>query len=163
MHAIDIVTANDLVHDRFHHVLDDPAVKDPSRIRRVLLCSGKVYYDLVAHREKAGTDDTAIVRVEQLFPFREESIQAILDRYAKRESLLWVQEEPKNMGAYRHIDAIFRDRFDVMLPYVGREANASPAVASMKMHLQEQEAIMIRALGLASDGSKVASLSASSA
>jgi 2-oxoglutarate dehydrogenase E1 component len=140
-----------LVSDRFHHVLDDAAVTDPARIRRLLLCTGKVYYDLVAHRAAIESDDVAIARIEQLFPFRLESMRPVLEKYAAAKEIVWVQEEPKNMGAYRHVDAVFREQLDITLPYVGREASASPAVASLKMHQQEQDRIMINAVGIGDD------------
>jgi 2-oxoglutarate dehydrogenase E1 component len=138
-----------LVNDRFHHILEDPNVEDNEKIQRLLLCSGKIYYELADHREKVGRDDIAIARIEQLFPFRHQSMQSLLDMYPNAEEFVWVQEEPKNMGAYRHIEAILREHFEIELPYVGREPNASPAVASTKMHQQEQERILINAIGLA--------------
>ncbi|MCP3904028.1 MAG: 2-oxoglutarate dehydrogenase E1 component [Planctomycetes bacterium] len=147
-HPKAVSRVDELVSDRFHHVIDDPFVSDPTRIRRVLLCTGKIYYDLVAHRENVERDDVAVVRIEQLFPFRLQSLQPILDRYSGAEDTVWVQEEPKNMGAFRHVQAMLRERLDLDVPYVGREANASPAVASMRMHLQEQERIMVNAMGL---------------
>jgi len=138
-----------LVSGRFYHMLDDPEAVNPLKIRRLLLCAGKIYYDLVAHREKVGRDDVAIVRIEQLFPFHHRSFQMILDRYGQAEEIVWVQEEPKNMGAYRHIESILREQYDIELPYVGREPSATPAVASTRMHHQEQERIMVNAIGLA--------------
>ena len=115
-------------------------------------CTGKVYYDLLAERETAGRDDVALVRVEQLFPFREASVRAVLDRYPGAE-MIWAQEEPSNMGAWRHIDAMFRDHIGITLAYVGREANASPAVASTKIHTREQQALLARAIDIDTNGS----------
>ena len=137
-----------LVHARFYHVLDDPTVTNPLGIRRILLCSGKIYYDLLAHREKVGRDDVAIIRIEQLYPFRLRALEKTLDRYGAAEEIVWVQEEPRNMGAYAHVASILREQLDLDLPYVGRDPNASPAVASTKMHLQQQERILINAIGL---------------
>ncbi|MBT8485524.1 MAG: 2-oxoglutarate dehydrogenase E1 component [Phycisphaerales bacterium] len=154
-HPKAVSSVEELVSDRFHHVLDDPQVTDPAAIRRLLFCSGKVYYDLTAHREKVGCRDVAIVRVEQLYPFRVASVEPVLKRYAAAADVLWVQEEPRNMGAYRHVEAILRERFDLDVHYVGREPNSTPAVASMKMHQQEQERIMISAIGLSSDDASV--------
>jgi len=141
-------TVRDLVEERFYRVLDDPQVSDPGSIRRLLLCSGKVYYDLLAHREEVGADDVAIVRLEQLYPFAEDTVREILDRYASAEERVWVQEEPKNMGAWSFVDGTMRERFELSLQYVGRDANASPAVGSTKMHEQEQRRIMVNAIGL---------------
>ena len=139
--------------DRFHHILDDPSVTDPSGITRMILCSGKVYYDLVAHRERVSANDTTIVRIEQLFPFRRESLQQVLDRYPDLKEFRWVQEEPKNMGAWRYIEPVLRDEFNMQVRFVGRDANSSPAVASQKMHMQEQERLLINALGLPTESS----------
>ena len=140
-------SVDDLVNDRFHHVLDDASVKKPEKIKRVIFCSGKVYYDLIEHRAKTEGEEIAVVRIEQLYPLRLESIRPILKKYKNAEPM-WVQEEPKNMGAWRYIDARFREDLEISLPYVGRDAAASPAVASEKMHKQEQHKIMIAALGL---------------
>jgi 2-oxoglutarate dehydrogenase E1 component len=148
-HPKAVSSVDDLVNGRFHHVLDDPEVDDPKKIDRLLLCSGKIYYDLLAHREKVGRDDVAIVRIEQLYPFRCTNVEPAFEKYASAGQIVWVQEEPKNMGAYRHMQVMMREHFDLDLPYVGREANASPAVASTRMHAQEQERIMVNAIGLA--------------
>jgi 2-oxoglutarate dehydrogenase E1 component len=144
-------TVADLVEDRFHHMLDDPSVKNPKRISRLILCSGKVYYDLVAHREQAQRDDVAVARIEQLYPLRIASLEKVLRRYPKAE-VVWVQEEPKNMGAWRFIEDKLREELELDLRYIGRVENATPAVASMKMHKQEQEKIMIEAIGIAESG-----------
>jgi len=158
-HPRAVSTVRELTHDRFHRVLDDPAVGsaagagagvggDPKGIRRVLLCSGKIYYDLIAHREETKRDDVAVIRVEQLYPFPESSIAQVLDRYTEIEHLAWVQEEPKNMGAYRFVQPLLRERLELDVAYVGREMRPTPAVASEKMHKQEQGKIMIEAMGL---------------
>ncbi len=140
-------TAN-LTEGGFELVLDDPSVTDHQSVRRVLLCSGKVYYDLIAHREQAGGDDVAVVRLEQLYPLATEDLQEVLSQYSPEVELVWVQEEPRNMGAFRFLKTTLWEQLDIDPRYVGRDENASPAVASMKMHLQEQKKIMINALGL---------------
>jgi 2-oxoglutarate dehydrogenase E1 component len=142
----------DLVKGSFQLVLDDAAASDPTRVRRLILCTGKVFYDLVEQRRKVGRNDLAIVRVEQLYPFPRSAISAVLDRYHHAEEKVWVQEEPKNMGAWRFMDATMREAFDLSLKYVGRDEHASPAVASTKMHEQQQEKLLIAAVGLPSDG-----------
>jgi 2-oxoglutarate dehydrogenase E1 component len=136
-----------LIEDRFHHVLDDPGVSDPKGIRRVILCTGKVYYDLLQHREQVRREDVAVVRIEQLYPLRIESLTEVLDRYGGSE-IVWVQEEPKNMGAWRFMEDKLREQLNLTLQYIGRDEHASPAVASEKMHRQKQEKIMIEAIGL---------------
>jgi 2-oxoglutarate dehydrogenase E1 component len=154
----------DLMNDRFHRVLDDPAIKRPEKVTRVILCSGKVYYDLVAFRdERVKRDDVAIIRVEQLYPFPESSISQVLHRYPQNAEVWWVQEEPKNMGAYRFVEDLLRERLDLEVPYIGRDVNPTPAVASEKMHKQEQEKIMIAALGLPGQNGNGAAESSDSA
>ena len=142
--------ADELVNGRFHRVIDDAAVRDPARVKRLILCTGKIFYDLSSHREKARRDDVAIVRLEQLYPFPADSLRSIFDKYAAAHDIHWVQEEPKNMGAWRHVQAMLDETLDIRdVEYLGREPRASPAVASYKMHQQEQEKILISALGLA--------------
>ncbi|MCH8151575.1 MAG: 2-oxoglutarate dehydrogenase E1 component [Planctomycetes bacterium] len=148
-HPKAVSSVDELVAGRFHLVLDDPRVSDSKAIARVVLCCGKVYYDLVAHRDRVGCDDVAVVRIEQLYPLPEQELNAILNRYSSAGEFIWVQEEPKNMGAYRFLKTTLLERIDLDLSYVGRDEHASPAVASAKMHLQEQEKIMITAIGLA--------------
>jgi 2-oxoglutarate dehydrogenase E1 component len=136
---------------RFHNVLDDLAVSDPARIARVLLCSGKIYYDLVEHRENVGRDDVAVVRIEQLYPLDIPGLKRVLDRYDGAE-LVWVQEEAMNMGAWRYIEDRLRELLGLILPYCGRPENSSPAVASEKIHKQEQARILATAIeGTAGD------------
>lgn len=132
----------------FRHVLDDPSVHDPASVDRVLFCTGKVYYDLAAHREKVEAGHAAIVRIEQLHPFPIEDVRAILNRYDGVRKLTWVQEEPRNMGAWTYINEQFTERLDVPLHYVGRPDNDSPAVASTKMHAAEQHRLVVEAIGI---------------
>jgi 2-oxoglutarate dehydrogenase E1 component len=144
----------ELADGRFQEVLDDPAAQR-GRVRRVVLTSGKLYYDLLKAREDKRADDVALVRLEQLYPFPAEALSPVLERYARSAELLWAQEEPSNMGAWRFV----RERFlDDGVPgaagrvprYVGRPPSASPAAGSYKLHLQEQEAILEAALGVGS-------------
>ena len=151
-HPLAVSQVKEFTNDGFHRVLDDPKVKDQSRVNRVLMCTGKIYYDLYAHREQAKRDDLAIVRLEQLYPFPESVIADVINRYDRADEIVWVQEEPRNMGAYRHVQAMMRERLEMDLPYIGREMKPSPAVASEKMHKQEQEKILIAAIGLPSTG-----------
>ncbi len=146
-HPSAVSRATDMIEGHFKLVIDDPAVTDPATIRRILLCSGKVYYDLVEHRGQGGHDDVAVVRLEQLYPLAVEELQAVLARYDADVELVWVQEEPRNMGAFRFLKTTLWEQLDIDPLYVGRDENASPAVASMKLHLQEQHRIMINAIG----------------
>ena len=142
----------ELTGGEFQRVIDDPKSLDPAKVNRILLCSGKVFYDLDAHRHSIKRDDVAIVRIEQLYPFPEKKLKECLDHYGAIDEVVWVQEEPKNMGAFRFAQDMLKERLDIDVSYVGREAKPSPAVASEKMHKQEQEKIMISALGLPGSG-----------
>jgi 2-oxoglutarate dehydrogenase E1 component len=142
-------TLPELVDGRFEPVLDDPFA-DPARVRRVVLCGGKVYYDLVEAREAGGHPDVALVRLEQLYPFPSGALQDVLGRFAPQVELVWAQEEPQNMGAWRFVrETVLDGVVDTggrVLRYVGRAASAAPAPGSLKTHLAEQEAIVREAL-----------------
>jgi 2-oxoglutarate dehydrogenase E1 component len=134
----------------FQHVIPDvEAAKEPKKIKRVLLCTGKVYYDLVAMREERGYDDVAIVRVEQLYPLRKDDLLEMLSVYADGTPVVWVQEEPKNMGAWaymnRELQGLLAGTFHWSC--VSRPLSASPATGSTKRHAQEQARIMADAFG----------------
>jgi 2-oxoglutarate dehydrogenase E1 component len=144
-----VSSLTDLAEGGFEPVLGDDGA-DPGRVRRVALCSGKVYFDLVEAREKWRHDDVALVRLEQLHPFPVSQIQAALARYAPQTGLVWVQEEPRNMGAWRFVrENVLDGTVDVggrTLGYVGRAASAAPAPGSLKVHVAEQEALLREAL-----------------
>ena len=114
------------------------------------MCSGKVYYDLLEKRRAAGLEDVAIVRVEQLYPFPEVDMNAILDRYPNVEVNVWCQEEPLNQGAWLSIQPSLRQVLGnvARLDVVSRPASASPAVGSPKVHAKQQEELVLGALGL---------------
>ncbi len=131
---------------RFEEIIDDPAA-DPGRVRRVLLCGGKVYYDLLEGRAKRGADDVAIIRVEQLYPLREDLLVKILTRYRKAREWAWVQEESQNMGAWTFMEPRLR-ALGYGIEYVGRDASASPATGSLKVHQREQKELVEAALRL---------------
>ena len=139
---------SDLIEGTFKRVIDCPIAKNPERIKRLLFCTGKVYYDLVDQMTKAEPNDIAIVRVEQLYPIHDPDFEAIFNKYKNAEEIIWVQEEPRNMGAWQFIQDIFRHHFGVMLDYIGREANASPAAGSNKMHIAGQQRIKNAAVGI---------------
>ena len=135
----------------FQLVIDDDSVDSPAEIRRVLLCSGKVYYDLLEGRQAQKTKGAALVRVEQLYPFPDEELRDILKRYPRAGDLFWVQEEAQNMGAWNFV----RPLLDEVLPqgcklsYVGRDEAASPATGFYQIHQAEQREIVERALDMA--------------
>jgi 2-oxoglutarate dehydrogenase E1 component len=125
---------------RFYEILDDATVK-PESVKRVLFCSGKVYYDILAGREERKLTDVAIVRVEQMYPFPQAQVEAILRRYPAKAELYWVQEEPRNMGPWRFIHEYMQPMLDPAgrtLWFAGRTEGASPSAGSSKRHEQEQ-------------------------
>ncbi|MDP7029080.1 MAG: 2-oxoglutarate dehydrogenase E1 component [Phycisphaerales bacterium] len=146
-HKQAVSTALDLTHGRFQCVLDDPAAPDPASVSKVLFCAGKVGWDLIAHRAAHAEDQaTAIVRIEQLYPFPRAEVANVLNHYAAAEQHVWVQEEPHNAGAWTWIADTFRSMFSMRLDVASRPANASPAVGSARLHRVEQEAVLREAL-----------------
>ncbi len=130
----------DFARGRFRPVLGDLEVTEPDRVRRVIFCSGKVFYDLRAHRAERGLEDAvALVRVEQLYPWPESDVAATVARYAKATEVFWAQEEPANMGPWTFVRERIQGALlpDEKLGYAGRPASASPAVGSMRLHRRE--------------------------
>jgi 2-oxoglutarate dehydrogenase E1 component/2-oxoglutarate decarboxylase len=141
---------SDFTDESFRPVLPDPGVGgeplDEGAVRRVLLCSGKVAYDLLAQREASGTADTAVVRVEQLYPLPAQEIVQQLERYPNADDVVWVQEEPANMGAWQFMACNLPEHLGGRsLRRVSRRASASPAVGSAKVHEVEQKDLVARA------------------
>ena len=139
----------DLSHGAFRPLLDDPRVDERRTVRRLVLCSGKVYYDIAGHEERKGADGVAIARLELLYPFPSEAAAELIGGYPKLEEVVWAQEEPQNMGAWRAI----RHRLEeatrgVPLRYVGRPWRASPSEGYPTAHLVEQDRIVREALGV---------------
>jgi 2-oxoglutarate dehydrogenase E1 component len=132
---------------------DSEAQRHRSGIRRLVLCSGKIYVDLVTSELRAENPEIAVVRVEQLYPFRTEILQPILEQYSNLLELAWVQEEPENMGAWSFLRPYLEELVNGRLPirYIGRRANSSPAEGSAAWHSMRQEAIISQALTLESE------------
>lgn len=128
---------SDFTKENFKEVLDDTV--DAKKVTRVAFCSGKVYYDLIERREKEGADDIAFIRLEQLYPFPQKQVDAMLKKYNKAKEYLFVQEEPENMGPWRFVDKNLRS---LNLTYFGRNEAASPATGYAKKHNAENEEIM---------------------
>ena len=145
----------DFAEGGFDNVIDDvEATAQPAKVKRLLFCSGKVYYDLMAAREarygpEGQEGQVAIVRIEQLYPWDLQAITAILERYAKAEHVMWVQEEPANMGAWSFV----RYRLQYLLgtrrqvTYAGRKPSAAPAGGSMRLHRKRQQRLLDIAMG----------------
>jgi 2-oxoglutarate dehydrogenase E1 component len=144
-HKEAVSTVDDLVNGRFQRVIVDSEI-DPAKTKRVLLCSGKVYYDLLEGRRKAARDDVAIIRVEQLYPFHAELTQA-LSAYKDGTPLVWVQEEPRNAGSWYFMNANLQAFIGTRLPLsvVSRPPGASPATGSKASHDFEQQRLIAEA------------------
>ena len=141
---------DELTGGRFHPVLPDRTIADPAAVRRVLLCSGKVFYDLAEARSSRRTADVALVRVEQLYPLNTAELREALAPYPASAEVLWVQEEPRNMGAWPYIrDALGGAvrGFDARTSVVSRPASPSPASGSATRHKLVQQALVEEALG----------------
>ncbi len=113
--------------------------KGQKKIRRLVLCSGRIYYDLDAQREKEKCEDLAFVRIEQLYPLKIEQLKEVIESYGSFEDCLWVQEEPKNMGAWSFISSYLPRLVPSHVPvsYVGRECSATPATGCYAHHKKE--------------------------
>ncbi|MCL2770159.1 MAG: multifunctional oxoglutarate decarboxylase/oxoglutarate dehydrogenase thiamine pyrophosphate-binding subunit/dihydrolipoyllysine-residue succinyltransferase subunit, partial [Solirubrobacterales bacterium] len=144
-------TLADLAEEsRFQPVLAEPGVRD-ERITRLVLCTGKIYYDLVGHREREHNEAVAVGRIELLYPFPESQVVALIARYPNLEEIVWVQEEPRNMGARAHM---FPRLMQIMPPrmrfgYIGRPERASPGEGYPAAHAGEQDRITRTAIDLA--------------
>jgi len=127
-------------------VLADPSV-DPAVVTKVLMCSGKIYYELVARREELGRKDVAIVRIEQFYPLPTALVAEALEGYRPGVPVAWVQDEPHNMGAWRHLRARFGAKLLARYPFsvVCRSESASPATGSGNAHKLEQQEILEKA------------------
>jgi 2-oxoglutarate dehydrogenase complex dehydrogenase (E1) component-like enzyme len=146
-----VSAVEDFTEGGFAPVMGDPGVGgeplDDAAVRRVLLCSGKVAYDLLAGRESEGTADVAVVRVEQLYPLPAEQIREALERYPNAQDVVWVQEEPANMGAWQFMAVNLPEELPAgrRLRRISRRASASPAVGSAKVHDAEQRQLVAEA------------------
>lgn len=139
----------DLTKGSFQELIDDPAFAGKKRdgVKRVIFCSGKIYHEMNDRRTANGRQDVALVRVEQLYPFHAEMARSILAAYPKSAEVVWVQEEPRNAGAYLFVADVFRSQLGVDPKYIGRPASATPAVGSKKAHKHEQEDLIAAAVG----------------
>ncbi|MDM8560775.1 2-oxoglutarate dehydrogenase E1 component [Candidatus Parabeggiatoa sp. HSG14] len=148
-HKLSVSPLKDFTDKGFQTVIDEVEDIPIEKIKRLLLCSGKVYFDLIETRRQQGIDDIAIVRIEQLYPFPKEAIASILERYSHAAQHVWVQDEPRNQGGWWYM----RAHMDIHLgtgknriEYVGRPASASPAVGYFHVHRQQFQQLMKEAL-----------------
>jgi len=148
--AASVSPLSEFIDGHFHPVLDDPEMSSPaqaSKVSRVILCAGKFGHELMERRRALGREDVAVIPLEQLSPFPEDSLRLVLARYGSAAETFWAQEEPRNMGAWRFVDATLRERLELEIPGITRPANASPAAGSSKMHATEQERLLTEAVG----------------
>ena len=152
-HKSAVSTLNELENGQFQPVIDDPHVTDKAAVTRVVLCSGKVYYDLNLARDQSGENHVALIRLEQLYPLPEEQLKEILGAYSREASVVWCQEEPMNQGAWYSIQDGMRRlvslaMYGAELRYVGRTPSASVSAGYTALHMQEQEIFISAALGM---------------
>lgn len=133
-----ISTFEDLAENSFQPIIDD-ATADASKVSKLVLCSGKIYYELLAKKEKLGAEDVALVRIEQLYPLHAESLEGILTKYSGRKEIIWAQEEPENMGAWSYILRNFRD---TGIQVVAPVPSGAPAPGSHKMFERIQSGVI---------------------
>jgi len=147
-HELSVSSLEDLTRGSFARVIDETDDLSPAQVRRLVFCSGKVYFDLLKGRRKDAIRDVALVRIEQLYPFPSEEYEAILNRYANAREIVWCQEEPQNQGAWyqiRHrLQEVLGARRQVL--YAGRAPAAAPATGIAKIHEAEQNALINAAL-----------------
>jgi 2-oxoglutarate dehydrogenase E1 component len=134
----------DLARGEFRTVIPDASLSDPQKVRRAILCSGKVYYELKTEREERKADDTALIRVEQLYPFPHKALTAEFKRLPNLTDVVWCQDEPQNMGAWFYVQHHLLEEMSDQhkLGYAGRPASASPAVGYYAKHIEQQKALI---------------------
>jgi 2-oxoglutarate dehydrogenase E1 component len=147
-HKESVSSLDDLAHGAFQPLIPEQEKLDPKKVKRVIACSGKVYYDLLATRRERKIKDIAILRVEQLYPFPHEEFSAQMKLYSKAKEVMWVQEEPKNQGAWYTIEHYLRQHMKLgqTLTYSSRKSSAAPAVGYMAEHVEQQKALVDAAL-----------------
>ncbi|MBM4178768.1 MAG: multifunctional oxoglutarate decarboxylase/oxoglutarate dehydrogenase thiamine pyrophosphate-binding subunit/dihydrolipoyllysine-residue succinyltransferase subunit [Ignavibacteria bacterium] len=140
-------TVHELEHGAYQEIIDDASI-NASNVRRVVICTGKVYNELLKKRTDSGKTDVALVRLEQIYPFHASLMTSILARYSNAKEIVWCQEEPKNMGAWFFVQPLLQELLQngQTLRYVGRAAAASPATGSPSVHEQQQNALLEEAV-----------------
>ena len=148
-HRLSVSPLADLTDGGFHGLLDDTRISDAGTVDRIVLCTGKVYFDLDEERTRRDQQTTAIVRIEQLYPLPQEALDTMLARYPNCKTVVWCQEEPRNQGSWHriqnHLARAVSDGQD--LEHVSRDASASPAVGYYQKHVEQQEQLVAEALG----------------
>jgi 2-oxoglutarate dehydrogenase E1 component len=149
-HKLCVSILDDLTHGGFKWVLPEIDELEVDKVKRVIICSGKLYYELLEARRVNRIHDIAILRIEQIYPFPGKQLDVLLSQYTATDELVWCQEEPKNQGGWdfckHRIPAMIDQRWQ--LEYIGRQPSSAPAVGSVKLHAKEQQAIINNALNI---------------
>ena len=147
-HPLAVSSLEEMSTGVYHNVIGEIDEIDPKAVEKVIFCSGKVYYELLEQRRKNEQENIAIIRIEQLYPFPEKELQAVLEQYQHVKQFVWCQEEPQNQGAWYCSQHHFRAAIPAgtYLTYAGRKASAAPAVGYMSVHVKEQQALVNEAL-----------------
>ncbi|MCH8538337.1 MAG: 2-oxoglutarate dehydrogenase E1 component [Alkalimonas sp.] len=155
-HSMATSTLEELASGRYQNVIGEIDDIDPKAVKRVVFCSGKVYFDLLDERRKREITDIALIRVEQLYPFPHDEMDQVLSEYTHVTDYVWCQEEPQNQGAWYCSQHHFRHAIgkNGYLTYAGREASASPAVGYLSVHNKQQQALINDALTLNHEDNK---------
>ncbi len=144
-HPLAVSSLEDFTQSEFKLIIDDQ-IQNKSKIKRILVCTGKIYYELLKEKMDNEIEDVAIIRLEQIYPMDHEQFEHILGSYGNASEFFWVQEEPKNMGAWNFfLTSLLEREYAPMFKYIGRKASASTATGSYKMHQVEQKAIISEA------------------
>ena len=147
-HPLAVSSIDELAKGEYQPVIPEIDDISPKKVARVVMCSGKVYYDLLEKRRELKLTNVVIIRIEQLYPFPTERLKEVLELYKHVKKIIWCQEEPKNQGAWystqHNIFDCLNDKQELL--YVGRQSAASPAVGYLSVHLKEQEELVNQAL-----------------
>ncbi|MDP2903553.1 MAG: 2-oxoglutarate dehydrogenase E1 component [Methylovulum sp.] len=147
-HKLAVSTLEDLTSGQFQPIIGEQDGINPKKVTRLILCAGKVYYDLLETRRETDLKHVAIARIEQLYPFPLASFKAEIAKYPHLREFVWCQEEPKNQGAWYNSSHHFTDNLPhpIQVTYAGRKASASPAVGNFQVHIEQQKAVVQAAL-----------------
>jgi len=147
-HAMAVSSVSDFTNGSYQHLIDDNKITDKSQVKRLLICTGKICYDLIHTRDLANANDKAVIRIEQLYPLHKTQLKEIIASYPNASEIVWVQEEPKNQGAWSFIAEELREVISAnqKLHYNGRLPMAATATGSSKNHAKEQDAIINKAI-----------------
>jgi 2-oxoglutarate dehydrogenase E1 component len=143
-HKESVSSMQDLSDGKFQPVIGDVDKLDAKKVRRIIICSGKVYFDLLAYRREKKITDTAVIRLEQQYPFPHDDFRAVVAKYPAAKEVVWCQEEPQNQGAWYRLRAYFRSDIaeKQALAYAGRAVSASPAVGQFSKHVEQQKQLV---------------------